>query len=610
MGSTTFLAELFRSVDKRIDQSVMPNGLGGGSNIHWFYLGLPKIDDYYIGGYGMEAFDTTSLGAITVLMEVPLTEVLSLASLVLLESSFFIDKVTNPLGFIVYMNLEKRVWLYLQALTELRDLVGFTSALQKDTAGTPINTIYNGVSYVERLAPPNGLGVKLDNSFNGRSLYSNFSITLNNQDNRFGFIDSNDFLNTQVHLLKSVDDSKPYESFRRIRSGLITNVTKDTQVVKIDVSDPRRSFTNPVNQVVTLDIFPDAPDASIGKEIGIGYGELLKVPLLQVIEGIADPPNIGDNKYVGLDNDYFTSFNAVYDSDGNSIGFATLGNEVYSTTLDDDGRVVEPATADMTGKLSAGVKTSEILIDLVATFSVFSNITDEFYDLDEINEYTDNAYDISLYLGKGDLSKAIEGITMNDSMFFILKADGRFTIRSKRVGNVDNHSYESWQIMAKSQNAQLTSRTEEFFNRLKLNFRWEENVDKPKFTALFNELTVALFLKFRKNVDRTIDTRLVDPADAFSLASFYSGQSSDIPKNITLFIASDTSEVNLLDTVQLTINIAGYLLTPITDWQVIGVDRSQNRLELQSIVTTQSEVISDDDGLNLLGVDNEVIGDY
>jgi hypothetical protein len=100
-------------------------------------------------------------------------------------------------------------------------------------------------------------------------------------------------------------------------------------------------------------------------------------------------------------------------------------------------------------------------------------------------------------------------------------------------------------------------------------------------TLLYNENEGKAEETYSKLVRKEFNTYLANETGAYNLAAKLSGRFSTLRETIQIGVGHDTSEINLLDTVELKLNINGREFSKYGSWIVKETDPAQDILVLE-----------------------------
>jgi hypothetical protein len=91
---------------------------------------------------------------------------------------------------------------------------------------------------------------------------------------------------------------------------------------------------------------------------------------------------------------------------------------------------------------------------------------------------------------------------------------------------------------------------------------------------------------YNKLVRKEFETYLTTDTDAYNLGEKLSDRFSVLREIVQVGVGYDTSEINLLDTVELELNINGRIFSKYTTWIVKEIDPAQDILVLEPIISS------------------------
>jgi len=476
------------------------------------------------------------------------------------------ETMTTPFSMfidngIVYFNVPMHTWLYPDYTAESREVIPIlSSALNPDN---PSNNIINDTPALVRLEIPS-TSVRLSDSFNGVDLKHGFSVNLINND---GYFDDESYwklFNTPISLKKSTKNNPEYNDFIHIGRGLIDNTVTTFDKFRITASDIFASMNEPVCNVVSNTIFPhiSIEDSALGRSIPIVYGTKT-IRLLQLnatnyltAEGAASIIYVMDN-----DDNIISNSQFIFNVDTGLI-----------TVVDD---TVRPITAQIKG--FSNNRIGEIIQHLIETkTSIPEGISD--WNVTERDDYTANSPRINIEINSGDVRRAISNILRSDMAYFIQQLDSKFTIR-KYGNNYKAHIIDT-HFLTKKPEKNYASAHDNYFSSCIINYDFDDGEHK---SFIFTDKEHVSESRYKKRVQRTFETNLTSEIDARAFAALLSNRYSLLKQTIKIAIGKDTSDMNLLDTIIIDIDINDRKFSKATKFIIKEINSSQDSLTLEEI---------------------------
>lgn len=455
----------------------------------------------------------------------------------------------------VLINVPNHTWLYSDYKVFTRKVIPFlTYPLNPNN---PSQLIIRGEQGYPLLEIPN-FSVKLSDNINGISLNQNFNIELINND---GFFDDENYwnlFNSPVSLKKSIKNISEYEDFNEIRSGYIEDVNTNFNTINISISDKLKSMNEPVCNVVGKEnILIDIDNKVIGKFIPIIYG-IMKVNLIK----------LNANSYIGAE--YIYRIIGIYDRDGNlqTWSYNTLNN-IITSTENASYAIIEGYTDNRIGAIIKDIVLKKTYIPWGLTN----------WNINEIETYISSSPRINIIISSGDVKKAIQEVLKSDMSYFIQQTDGRFTIR-KYGAKYQEHLIPTWAITKKPEKA-YTKATENYFSSCIINYNYTDNENYNSY--LYNELENKAEFTYNKKVTKTFETNLININDVKKLAELLSKRYITMKQSIKLGLGIDTSNIELLDTVVINLNLNDRKFSNVNRFIVKSINPAQDILELEEI---------------------------
>jgi hypothetical protein len=167
----------------------------------------------------------------------------------------------------------------------------------------------------------------------------------------------------------------------------------------------------------------------------------------------------------------------------------------------------------------------------------------------------------------------------SDTAFLIQKNDGRFTLR--HWGNTyNNFSIENWRV-TKFPTKDYSTAQKNFFSSCIIKYNYDFAAKEYPNALLFDANESGVEDRYNKLVRKTFETCMTNETDADTLANKLSNRFSTLHETIKIGVGYDTSEINLLDTVEIAISINGRVFSNTTKWIVIELDPAQDVLTLE-----------------------------
>jgi len=468
---------------------------------------------------------------------------------------------TNKLAI---FNIPNHPWLVPYEKLEYNELLPFlTTTLNPNN---PSNNILRKVNSKIRFDAPN-FNIKLSDNIAGITLNQEFSVIMYNDDGYFDDeIDWNLF-NTPIYIRKSIVPNPKYYNFKLINTGIISNLSISFDRIQINASDKLRAMNMPVCELITNGNeklqYIDISDKSYGKNIPIIYGK--KNIKLQELNELEDDRAL----FVGVE--YINQISNIKDKDENIIS----NSDVYieNNIIISAPSIVE--TADINGYLNN--KIGEIIIDLIFKKAEIP-FNSTFWNIEEVNRYISSCARINTIISGGDVRKTIQDILKNDLAYFIQQSDGRFTIR-KYGWHYKTHHIKP-EMITKRPEKNWDNSHNNFFTSCIINYI-DDNLINQLF--LYNENERELENKYRKTVQKTFDTELRTVTDAKNLAVLLSKRFSAMPQTLKVSVGVDTSQFELLDTVELNAEINNRKFNNTSTYFIKEINPAQDVLVLEQI---------------------------
>jgi hypothetical protein len=546
--SVLFTADL--SEDSTIKLSFTPsNDVPRIHNVYETYLGPYPAQSYWLdwGGY----YDNPIINQVEIYIGGRyLTRVYTLQEVCNTPNSLY----DEPTAGIAYINVSKHTWLYNDGTTNYRKTLSFLSGSKN--AANPSDDIFNNEHWPVRLETPKFM-VKLSDTINGITKYSTFDFTLHNNDGYFDDIETTNFFNSPSYIRKTWKDNPAAEDFIPIRYGMVESIKINDKTMQVSCADLFRTLEEPVLKVVK-DVFTTAAESK-DENLPVVYGTII-IPLIK----------IDTDKYVAGEN--ITAVSGVYDKDGEPADFSIDSNFVITSNNEN------VKSALVTG--SPYNKIGKIITDIIADKTNIK-YSSSFWDTDETDVYVNNSPEINIAFTGGTVRDAVKQALISDMVFLIQKNNGRFTLR--QWGEAYNSfNLKNWEI-TKFPVKSYDEAQKNYLSSCSIHYNYNFADKIYNDILLYQENEAAAESLYNKKVRKEFKTYLTNETDAFTLGKKLSDRFSVLRETVQIGLGHDTSEVNLLDTIELELNINGRVFSKNNMWIVKEIDPAQDVLLLETI---------------------------
>lgn len=575
-----YIAELFRPFDFDPRVALADSEYSRVNNIFQFSIAEQITDpsNYWITWGG--TFDNFDDGyGIQIFFEGFLIEVFSSAAMVLTENSFWINKVDDS----VYIHLPRNPWQYSRYKVKFFTNNDSVYASGPKDENNLSDNIYDGIKVETRLSVPS-IQNKLSNLVSGIRFYNEFQISIDNTDGKY---DGNssfeilDFFNTPIQISKTVDNAQSIEDFNRIQKGVISNIDIEFDGdMTVHAGDTLYNLNRSVCQKFSIDDYPNAPDSTIGKDIPVAWGPVTGVELFKIDQDTSDPSTWID--YIAIDKAYINEVFFVYDSDGNSLThtFNSTTGVIRVTEVDDSGEVIDGESADIFGiPFYAGDNNIGIIIINILRDVENIQFIEGIWDVDETRDYINICADIGYYFKGGPTRKLVEEVLKNDNAFLIQKVDGRLTLRQWGQ-EYDTHEIDSWPITQKP-SKDFEEAWKYYCSTVKILSAKNQKEDTYQKTYVndFSELEIAY--DYNRSFTAEFETDLIDDDEIEDFAQRLLNHFGTVRETLGIGVGVDTFEINLLDTVSLSVIINGRQFSKFSTWIVKGINPGQDEIIIE-----------------------------
>jgi hypothetical protein len=461
----------------------------------------------------------------------------------------------------IYINVPMHTWLYDDVTVNYRKIISFLSGPKNPN--NPSDDIINGEHWRVRLEIPK-FNVKLSDVINGLVKYSTFDFTLFNDDGYFDELEVPKFINSPAYIRKTWKENPEINDFIQIRTGMVENMQFTDKVMTLSCADLFRSLEESVS-IVVKDKFASAEENK-DENLPVIYGQV-HIPLIEIVKRTDEIPG----QYVAGEN--ITNVSAVYDKDGKSVGF-TVGSDFIITSS-------EPNVKSALVSGSPSNRIGQVITDIIAKKTNIQYLN-SFWDITETNQYKDTSPFINIAFTGGTIRDAIKSALSSDMVFLIQKNNGLFTLREygKSYKTFTINNWEITQSPVKSYDDAQNG----YFSSCSVLYNYNFTDKEYKNTLLYRENEVEAESKYFKLLRKDFKTYLTNETDAFNLSEKLSNRFSTLHETLKIGIGQDTSEINLLDTVELDATINGRKFSSSTIWIVKEIDPAQDILLLESTI--------------------------
>jgi hypothetical protein len=482
-----------------------------------------------------------------------LQRVVSTADLEKTPFSFFLDTSTRR----VYLNLPRHPWLFGDYATSTGNVKPFISAALNPEK--PSDNKIRGVPAQTRLEIPS-LTVKLSDNISGVTLNQGFSLNFINNDGYFDDDDTWDLFNTPVRLKKAIVDNPRYEDFKEIRSGFAEDTRTTFDTFTVNVSDRLRGMSENVCKTIRQEDFPDIPlsPQAISRNIPVVYG----TKTIELVK-LSDEPEL----YIACENTRY--LHAVYNRDW---------EQIHDAGLNGDNGIIAGATdaryACVTGYTPN--KIGDVIKDLV-TRKAGIQYNQSNWNISEARAYTDLSAKVNIAFTRGRVKDAVNEALKSDMAYFIQQMDGRFTMR-KYGQSYGVHDIQAWTVTKKPEK-DFSNAQNNYFSSCAINY--DHGAQGEYKILLFEEMKNDAESRYRKIVHRQFVTDLDCPNDALALARLLGKRFTVMRQTLRLPLGVDTSNMELLDTVNIDLAINGRRFATPDSYIVTEINPAQDILVLE-----------------------------
>jgi hypothetical protein len=553
---------------------------------------------------------------------------------------FYVDEKARRL----YFNAPKHPWLYETWETQLTKTEGFlhTAKNQQNPSDTYINDDYLRVILDE---PSDNR--KLPDPIHGVDLFLSFSIKLNNAsgfellDTELYFNGParlyktlkdmpsySDFIMIRTGIVDDISITKDSvtftcaEKYRTLEQNVCKTITSDewvintleaagkslpiifgrqeTQLIKI-MDNTMARFIVEIPEAGEEEKIENAKNADFTTIVGVydkdGNRLEYEIDGLYIIaENTAETlvysrvRNTGqEDEYIPIDEEitvnlqksadmpvrflaaeYITRIHGVYDREDNPLDF-TLNGLVITAPREADYAVVEGYANNRLG---------DIVIHLI---SIKGGVlyTNTFWDVAETDAYRNTSPRLNIAIKSGTVRSAINEVLKSDMVFLIQKNNARFTLRSwgKQYGvfNIDEY------LITQEPSKNWKDAQKYWFSSCVVKYSKNDRTGGFDNQIFLKDKENDIQEKYNKKTTAEFETRLTRAEDARNLAARLAARFNYLKETVTIGVGKDTSEINQLDTVMITISVNDRLYSHVKKWIVKEIDPAQDKMTLEAV---------------------------
>jgi hypothetical protein len=546
----------------------------------------------------------------------------------------FNEVLTTPLLFYVdekerrlYFNAPKHPWLYEAWEAQLTKTDGFLYS-----AKDPLkpSDAYINDDYLRVILDKPSDNRKLSDPIHGTDLFLSFSIKLDNTNGVFDLLDTELYFNGPARLYKTWKDRPSYSDFVMIRTGIVEDVSVTDNSVTFSCAEKYRTLEQSACKTITSDEWMINTLEAAGKPLPIVFGTQ-EAPLVKIVGNELArfrPVKKEDNIYVPEYVDY-TSIIGVYDGDENLLDYEVLNTEIAALntakTLKYYERSIEKTAtlekiADMPVQFLAaeyitsiaGVYDSEgtalsytrnglvitapreavyaritgytnnrlgdIVVQLISTVAGVL-YTNTFWDVAETEAYRNTSPRLNIAIKSGTVRSAVNAVLKSDMVFLIQKNNARFTLRTwgKQYGEFKIDEY----LLTQSPTKNWKDAQKYWFSSCVVKYSKNDRTGGFANQILVKDGENDVQEKYNRKKTVEFETNLTTAQDARNLAARLSARFNYLKETISIGVGKDTSGINPLDTVLITISANERLYSHVKRWVVKEIDPAQDKMTLE-----------------------------
>lgn len=493
---------------------------------------IPRTNDFSLfGTYAADNPNNTifRVSSVSVNKE-PYLNAGSFATMETTEESYYYNPETTEL-FIHALNNDNP---FLIGDVVLGIVTGYSNTADSDN-----NIYYNGIAYDPRVLSIPTINKSRDPIFFGKASFPSGKITLNNADGEFDDYKDNNIFGQSIRTLMGFD-GLDYDDFRKIATGYIDEFTWDRNKLSLGSKDIRKKLevSLPTNLYTTTD-YPDLQDDDKNKPIPIVYGPTRGGDCTFIEETVAS----SKYKFKFMDTEFYsaTALTTVY-IDGVSVSPDSSDLTTATFILDvsvwsGDGEV----TADFTGaNVTDGF---DIAVDLFAKYSNLPYAA-SVYNTTEWASESAGSMTQAVYINEPkSIIDEVTKIMISDDAQLIPQDDGLLTARIYDEDRtpakiIPDHVWMGPPKFKQSGTEFLTS----------VEIKYNKNHATGKFNRYVNrDYEDTVFDTYKKYKQKSIETNLVNSADAIALSNAIMSRASSTPDIVTRTINVEYIDIEIMD---------------------------------------------------------------
>jgi hypothetical protein len=268
--------------------------------------------------------------------------------------------------------------------------------------------------------------------------------------------------------------------------------------------------------------------------------------------------------------EYITSIGGVYNSDGVALPY-TRNGLVITAAKEANYAVVTGYTNNRLG---------DIVVQLISTVAGVL-YTNTFWDVSETDAYRNTSPRINIAIKSGTVRSAVNEVLKSDMVFLVQKNNARFTLRTwgrqYREFKIDEY------LLTQNPTKNWKDAQKNWFSACVIKYSKNDRTGGFGNQILLKDNENSIQEKYNRKKTIEFETNLTAAQDARNLAARLSDRFNFLKETVTVGIGQDTSEINLLDTVLITLSVNERLYSHIKRWIVKEIDAAQDKMTLEAI---------------------------
>jgi hypothetical protein len=266
--------------------------------------------------------------------------------------------------------------------------------------------------------------------------------------------------------------------------------------------------------------------------------------------------------------EYITAVAGVYDRDEKALVY-TRNGLVITAPREANYAVITGYTNNRLG---------EIVVQLISTIGgvAYSNT---FWDTAETDAYKNSSPRLNIAIKSGTVRSAVNEVLKSDMVFLIQKNNARFTLRTWGK-EYAAHNVETW-LLTQQPSKNWKDAQKYWFSSCVVKYAKNDRMGEFGNQIFLNDNENGVKEKYNRMKTSEFETNLTAAADARSLAGRLSERFNFLKETISIGIGKDTSGINPLDAILITVAENERVYSHTKRWIVKEIDPAQDKMTLE-----------------------------